>query len=149
MNKIIIASLPTVSLSKLKIIHMLYLEFYQNNSFSDTPPETTNNNPLFILENGIVYLLNHLTNPNFDLLKDTVISDIVDMSQNYYEIISNDHFITDNNLFNFEINETLITHELEQILNDMYIINDVYCKDKKIISVELVSPDRVYIGVAE
>ena len=149
MNKIIIASLPTVSLSKLKIIHMLYLEFYQHNSFSDTLPETTDNNPLFTLENGIVYLLSHLTNPNFDLLKDTVISDIVDMSQNYYEIISNDHFITDNNLSNFEINETLITHELEQILNDMYIINDVYCKDKKIINVELVSPDRVYMVVAE
>ena len=147
MREIIIATLPTILLSKLKIVDILCLDFFQHNILSGIPPETTYNKPLYTLESSLLYLLQNSKNPNIDLLTDSVTEEIFNISENYYELISNEYDIRENNELNFNINENLIRHEIGQLFNDISLIREWYCKDKKIIGIELSIPDRVYLDI--
>lgn len=147
MREIIIATLPTILLSKLKIVNILCLDFFQHNILSGIPPETIYNKPLYTLESSLLYLLQNSKNPNIDLLTDSVTEEIFNISENYYELISNEYDIRENNELNFNINENLIRHEIGQLFNDISLIREWYCKDKKIIGIELSIPDRVYLDI--
>lgn len=149
MRKLIIAALPTVLLSKLKIIKILYLDFFQNNILRYVSPETVYNKPLYVLECQLLYLLQNMNNPNIELLKDVAVDEIMDICENYYNIISDEYELSENKETNFKINENAIRHEIQQLLNDIYIIYDTYCYNKKIIGVELLFSDRVYLEIIE
>ena len=149
MRKLIIAALPTVLLSKLKIIKILYLDFFQNNILRYVSPETVYNKPLYALECQLLYLLQNMNNSNIDLLKDVAVDEIMDVCENYYNIISDEYELSENKDTNFKINESVIRHEIQQLLNDIYIIYDTYCYNKKIIDVELLFSDRVYLEIIE
>ena len=149
MRKLIIAALPTVLLSKLKIIKILYLDFFQNNILRYVSPETVYNKPLYALECQLLYLLQNMNNSNIDLLKDVAVDEIMDVCENYYNIISDEYELSENKDTNFKINESVIRHEIQQLLDDIYIIYDTYCYNKKIIDVELLFSDRVYLEIIE
>ena len=149
MRKLIIAALPTVLLSKLKIIEILYLDFFQNNILRDVSPETVYDKPLYALECQLLYLLQNMNNSNIDLLKDVAVDEIMDVCENYYNIISDEYELSENKDTNFKINESVIRHEIQQLLDDIYIIYDTYCYNKKIIDVELLFSDRVYLEIIE
>lgn len=149
MRKLIIAALPTVLLSKLKIIKILYLDFFQNNILRYVSPETVHNKPLFVLESHLLYLLQNMSNPNIELLEDVAVDEIMDICEEYYNVISDEYDLSNDSDTNFELNENVIHHELQQLLNDIYIIYHTYCYDKKIIGVELMFSDRIYLEVIE
>ncbi len=147
MREVIIATLPTVLLSKLKIVNVLCLDYFQHNLLSGMHPETIYNKPLHTLESNLLLLLQNNKNININILTNHVIREIFNTSQNYYELISNEYNLIDNDELNFNINENLIKHEIGQIFNDICLVRDNYCKDKKIIAIELSIPDRIYLEV--
>lgn len=144
MRQLIIASLPTVILNKIKIVNILYLDFCNNNLLSGSYQETTYTSPLFILENGLLYLLQNRENPNIDLLVDSFTEEIFYIAKNYYDLISEETKMSDD-IDNFKINESTIKHEIRQLFNDICLIYEIYCKHKKILGIELSCPDKIHL----
>lgn len=153
MRKMIIATLPTVALNKLKIVKLFQIDFL-NNNINNGVHSTGNDYSLALsyLDDKLLYLLKNNDNVNIDLLIDEISSDILEIANNYFdteiEINIEDNYYLGTG--GFTINDSVIIHELYQILNDIFILNTTYnFKYKDICSFRLLLPDGVIFDIRD
>lgn len=153
MRKLILATLPTVGLHKLKIVQVLQIDFFNvnvNNGVHSVSNDVSS--ALSYLDDRIFYLLKNESNPNIDLLIDGIITDMLDIANNYFDTEVSSDCIEDgyfNNSKDFVINEHIIRHEVRQLLNDISLLNIRNDFNNNISSIKLLLPDGVMFDIRD
>lgn len=143
MNKIILTTLPTVALHKLKIVLLLQIDTINTCVLSGDYTLSNNGSVFSFLNEKIFHLLQNKNNCNFDLILDDICFDILSIADQYFDTdideIEDDYYSTINN--DYKINDSVIRYELKQLLNDVEVSYLKY--NNKIKSLKLLLPDGV------